>query len=423
MVIAGSGLAAAATALRLLEFGLRPLLLARELAVSPGVESLPEEALRFFTALGLESALLEAGAVRVEGFDNAWEEGAAVLKPGVLWHVERAALARRVLAEAVARGASVLSVPRVPVLEEVEGAVRVTLEGETRTFLAAVDATGRSACWSRPVRAQGRQVARLFQVAPDAWGLRGRLCRAEGAWGYRLGLPEGVTVGLVTPDNHLSEPTAAQLHERLRLQGATLRPLGQRPAFPQWTESPVRGRRISVGDAALAHDPLAGQGMRFALGTALAAVAVMRGWVESSPDARTGEDFYRELVEAERHRHLSLLARFHERGSSETPGPLPTRQVEPFPARVRFAGTVQTVGLHQDGRILPGEALCLPDGSRVRWLGRIDLLLLRELCPGPTPLPALLRRLEQAHLAHGEPRVLVQWALSRKVLVDATQEP
>jgi len=84
--------------------------------------------------------------------------------------------------------------------------------------------------------------------------------------------------------------------------------LGRRPAFPQWCENPIEGRRIAVGDAAFAYDPLAGQGIRFALASAFAAASVIQCWKENG-DHGTANCFYGDFVRQARARHLEFLAK------------------------------------------------------------------------------------------------------------------
>jgi len=84
--------------------------------------------------------------------------------------------------------------------------------------------------------------------------------------------------------------------------------LGRRPAFPQWCENPIEGRRIAVGDAAFAYDPLAGQGIRFALASAFAAASVIQDWKENG-DHGAANRFYRDFVGQARVRHLEFLAK------------------------------------------------------------------------------------------------------------------
>jgi 2-polyprenyl-6-methoxyphenol hydroxylase-like FAD-dependent oxidoreductase len=84
--------------------------------------------------------------------------------------------------------------------------------------------------------------------------------------------------------------------------------LGRRSAFPQWCENPTEGPRIAVGDAAFAYDPLAGQGIRFALASAFAAASVIQCWKENG-DRGTANCFYGDFVRQARARHLEFLAK------------------------------------------------------------------------------------------------------------------
>ena len=77
VVVAGSGIAAAAVACRLMEFGYSVSLLSTSAPGTKGVEILPPETWVQVTALGWESVFGDAGVVRVEGFRKSLERGRA----------------------------------------------------------------------------------------------------------------------------------------------------------------------------------------------------------------------------------------------------------------------------------------------------------------------------------------------------------
>src|ERR1039458_9089245 len=122
-------------------------------------------------------------------------------------------------------------------------------------FAAAVDATGRSAAWSRPVVRQGRDVATLFEAA-RAPRTPARITRLAHGWAFSIGVDLAATIGLVGGYSDLMDGVT---RASLGVEG-DIRFIGRRPAFPQWCQSPIRERRISVGDAALAYNPVAGHG-------------------------------------------------------------------------------------------------------------------------------------------------------------------
>src|SRR5437899_5503017 len=149
VLIAGAGIAAAAAAIRLCALGLRPLILATRNEILPGAEAIPELALPLFAELGLDHILREARGVMVEGFENHWNADDPMLRGGRWMHVERSLLAKGAIREAVKRGAVLRLCRSLPKLCSRRHSVGVTHEGVR--FGAAIDATGRSAVWSRPI--------------------------------------------------------------------------------------------------------------------------------------------------------------------------------------------------------------------------------------------------------------------------------
>ena len=109
------------------------------------VEALAPPAVRLIDEIGLISALVAAGAVTVDGFINRFHDGERPLD-GLWMHVERRALADKLLAAAQHRGAVISSAV-------------ATTSCDAGVF---VDATGRAARWSRPVRRARPAVATLF---------------------------------------------------------------------------------------------------------------------------------------------------------------------------------------------------------------------------------------------------------------------
>ena len=322
--------------------------------------------------------------------------------PGRFVHVDRAALAEALLSAAAARGATVQRVHRLPRPEDVPASV-----------VALVDGTGRAAAWSRPVRTRGRSVAWQFR-APPAGEMAGRVVRGEGWWAYRLGHPGATWVGVVTAAGRLSPSVLDAAVGRLGLPAASLVAQGRRPAGVQWAGHPVAGRRIAVGDAALAHDPIAGQGIRFALGSAIAAASTVGTWA-THPDGReVAIEYYRDLVAAEEARHRAELEQL------DAEGPTPVTEPDRTPAVVRLAATVVQVPLAIDGQVELGPALRLPDGAVTRWVGSFDLLQLARLAADPTPRLLLVAELLSMGVDVMTARRLVSWALRNGLLVDAT---
>ncbi len=377
VVIAGTGIAAAATALRLVSLGFLPRLVSLGRVMTPGIEAVPEGAFPLIAELGLEEAVSRAGGRIAEGFENAWTPAPVVL-PGKWLYVERSAFAVAAIEHALARGARITHAKTLP-----------AAPGDS---FAAVDATGRSAAWSRPIRRHGNQVADLYEM-PSAVA-RGRIERCPEGWTYRI----GSTLGVVS-----------RLRRRPGVP-AGARYLGRRPAFPQWCEDPVRGKRIAVGDAALAYDPLAGQGIRFALASAFAAAPVIRAWTGDG-DPEAAERYYRSFVAHARIRHLEFLAKLELDEAPEVHGPPP--------GRVRFRGRIGTAELCVDSRVVTDQVILLADKTAVRWVGGVDLLEISRLARTSTTLELLVAELVSTSVDPVRARAVLIWCL-RKGLLRAT---
>lgn len=342
----------------------------------PGVEAIPEAAFPLIRELGLDRAVALAGGKIVEGFENAWIRSDPVLLPGRWLHIERSVFASAAIQEAVARGVEISMVRRLPSVPA--------------DCFAAVDATGRSAAWSRPIHRQGNQVADLFEI-PAAAAERGRIERTPDRWMYRI----GSTLGVVSTRSRPSHgPPGARY-------------LGRRPAFPQWCEDPVRGRRIAVGDAAFAYDPLAGHGIRFALASAFAAASVIQTWSEKS-DTAPASRFYRDFVNQARIRHLEFLDKLE---LDQPPAP-----PQPLPEKVRFSGRRGTAELSIESRIVTSDAVLFADQTAVRWLGGVDLLEFEHLARKPVTSAALLGHLHSLGVSGARARSIMSWCLRRGVL-------
>jgi hypothetical protein len=413
VVVGGAGIAAAASSIRLSALGFHPLILCTPSRPLSGIEALPDVALPLFAELGMGRVLHEAQATAVEGFENHWRGEALVVRPGCWIHVERARLAEAAIREAVRRGATVETCRSLPTLFCEPDGVRVVLEGAQLRFDAALDATGRSAVWSRPVRHCGRQVADLYTLSAQD-SPRGRVVRLPEGWAYRIGLNLATTVGMVAAVGRGRSPLDAHGRLVLGLNSSGWKYAGRRPAFPQWSETPAQGRRLAVGDAALACDPVAGHGIRFALSSAFAAAAVVNTWRNSSCESNSAERFYNNFVIQSRQRHLQFVEQLWRTEFSHRPQPASLPEV------VVFSGWTIPVEVQIGSRILTDEAVRLADGGHVRWVGGVDLLRVRDLARKPVRSIELKERLASENLGPEQATALLAWC-AREGVICGTQ--
>jgi hypothetical protein len=238
--------------------------------------------------------------------------------------------------------------------------------------------------------------------------------RLPEGWAYRIGLNQATTVAMVAAVGRGQSPLDAHGRHVLGLNSSRSQYAGRRPAFPQWSESPAQGRRLAVGDAALAYDPVAGQGIRFALSSAFAAAAVVNTWRNSSCESTSAERFYTNFVIQARQRHLQFVEKLWRTEFSHLPQPATLPEV------VVFNGWTIPVEVQIGSRILTDEAVQLADGSHVRWVGGVDLLRVRDLARKPVRSIELKKRLASGNLGLEQATALLTWC-AREGVICGTQ--
>ncbi|BAZ47756.1 hypothetical protein NIES4103_03600 [Nostoc sp. NIES-4103] len=86
---------------------------------------------------------------------------------------------------------------------------------------------------------------------------------------------------------------------------------------------------------------------------------------------------------------------------------------------VYYTGQTKMTGLYINGLIKCTEAIALPDGNLVRWLGNFDLLTMRDYCTKPLATTSLIEQLHQQQLGEAEALYLIRWCLQRNILSTA----
>jgi hypothetical protein len=81
-----------------------------------------------------------------------------------------------------------------------------------------------------------------------------------------------------------------------------------------------------------------------------------------------------------------------------------------------FSGQTARTGLQIASRIVEGEAVVLPDGTSVRWLGGLDLLRIRDLASRPVRTSAVIENLEGANFSRSQITTVLHWCLQRKLI-------
>jgi len=203
---------------------------------------------------------------------------------------------------------------------------------------------------------------------------------------------------------------------QLGLDPAEMTSRGRRAARVQRCLYPVVGTRIAVGDAALAHDPVAGGGTRFALASAVAAATAIATWVDDPARHGLAATYYNDLVMGEHGRHLEARRSAHAPNGrlalieEQAPGS------GAVPDIVWFGATLVESPLAIDAVIRPGAAIRLPDGTLTRWLGAFDLLILARLSSDPVSRIVLLAQLQRQGLDVTTARAVLSWAVRHGLL-------
>lgn len=413
VVVLGAGIAAAAAAIRLCALGFRPLIVARVHKVNQGVEAIPSAALALVSDFGLENALREAGAMLVGRFENHWASDEARVQSGEWIQVERSRFAASAIREAVKRGACFRVSETNPTFHQDDECVRVSINSSQFDFYAGIDATGRTAVQSRPIGRAGRQVADVYEVSQEARHLPSKIVRLPFGWGYSMATYDHRSIAVLFDDGKNRPLPFSAIERTFAVSKELVHYIGRRPAFVQWSENPINGRVIAVGDAALAYDPLAGQGIRFALSSAIAASSVIKTWSRSVSSSAANR-FYRSFVARSRDAHLRFLERWRSR--SDAPEQQGTLAV---PRSLIFSDQITEVELHRNDVIAPGVAFRLPDGDSARWVGGVDLIELRNSAPAPVSSTDLLNRFRESSGDWIQAGLLLQWCLRHQVLRSA----
>jgi flavin-dependent dehydrogenase len=302
VLVAGGGPAGSTVALDLSRRGFQVAVIERSAYDNFRVgETVPPEIRRLLAGLGVWEQFLASERLESYGTRSAWETPMArhhdfLYNPyGCGWHVDRACFDAMLAKAAECAGAVLMVSARITalhqdgnhtwVLEAVQEGKRRVLRGR---FL--VDATGRKAFLARKLGSRAKVVDRLMGamvLLPRFENAQWTLIEAvENGWWYSAPLPGARAVFAYMTDSDLWE--ASRWREHLRAAPLTSE---RAPAGESWPpvrvvsaasmlRRPVVGPNwIVVGDAALAVDPLSGQGIYKTIETGLrSAVAIARAF-------------------------------------------------------------------------------------------------------------------------------------------------
>jgi flavin-dependent dehydrogenase len=335
VVIVGGGPAGAATALALARLGIQATLL--EAAAAPRWrvgETLPGVASVLLRELGVFDLFLADGHLPCQAIRSAWgsaelRDRLAVESPyGGGWHLDRRRFDELLMKAAARAGATVLCGMRVEsVCKSGTDWLVETRRSASRDRMQArflVDATGRGAWLARRVGACRLRHDRLLAVVQRYQSGRGwagdqpfaMIEALRDGWWYSTPLPDGTLLASFFTDADLfvrgdeQRLIANSLHTARRLEGWSLRAeTCIVSAASHFTPNEPEGTWLAVGDAAAAFDPLASQGLCFALRSGLeGAQAIARARNGDS----SGLSRYASGVQAIYRRYLTERAAYYQ---------------------------------------------------------------------------------------------------------------
>lgn len=331
VLVAGAGPAGSAAALDLSRRGLSVALIEQGSYESRRVgETLPPMIRQQLTALGVWERFLECGPLPSYGIRSAWEDSVPrhqdfIQNPyGSGWHVDRARFDAMLACAAAEAGTTQYLSARVrSFMKNSDGAwaLEVAQEGAILSLCGRmlVDATGRKAMLASRMGATADVADRLIgavSFCENSETAQWTLIEAvEDGWWYSVPLPGAGMVFAYMTDSDLW--TAHKWDELLERAPLTFERAGRRPipapsqivSAASVVRNPVVGPDwMAIGDAALAFDPLSGQGVSKSIETGARCASVIARWFDGDVGAPAE---YETWVNESYQSYLSTRAQFY----------------------------------------------------------------------------------------------------------------
>lgn len=331
VLVAGAGPAGSSAALDCSRRGLSVALIEQDRYETRRVgETLPPMIRHQLTALGVWEQFLECGPLPSYGIRTAWEAPAPrhqdfVQNPyGCGWHVDRARLDAMLASAATQAGATLFLPTRAGSCSKTaDGAwtVEVSQDGVPSSLSGRmlVDATGRKAMLASRLGGKADVADRLIGAVSFCekseiaqWTL---IEAVENGWWYSVPLPDAGMVFAYMTDSDLWMDR--KWDELLQLAPLTFERAGGRPIpLPSQIVSaasvvrcPVAGLDwMAIGDAALAFDPLSGQGVFKSIETGVRCASVIARYFDGDSSAPAE---YETWVNETYQSYLSTRAQFY----------------------------------------------------------------------------------------------------------------
>ncbi|MDR0700883.1 MAG: FAD-dependent oxidoreductase [Azoarcus sp.] len=419
IAVLGGGPAGTATAIGLVRLGYAVTLFntPRRFAALEGVSGRVAQGLR---QAGLDEALAALAPSSPRRVHWRGKESAI----NVEHLIHRPAFDAALLRDATRHGVAVREARVMGWRETADGRVAITLESETPPFFAAfvVEARGRAAPLDAS-RVRGPETVSLLQywrpVNGTATGnVRSAVQSFADGWGWLAEGADGRRYLQLTFDAASADlPDKAHLAGfcRERLQGLELardfttdaKPEGSlhaRACTPILAGGIAAGRSLRVGDAAVAGDPLSGNGIFLALSSALQAPAVINTILRHPARAALASDFHVQRLSGLFYRFARAGRDFYAEEDQWPQSPFwQIRQSWPDAEPLHREGRPEDVRIAQrpvlcDGEIIEAEVLVTPDRPLGVW--KLDGI---ELAPA-------LRLVREAGTAAEARRKLAEYA-------------
>ena len=330
VLVAGGGPAGSATALHLSRRGFSVALIEQGKYEAPRVgETLPPLTRQRLTELGVWEGFLACSSLQSYGIRTAWESAVPrhqdfIHNPyGCGWHVDRARFDGMLADAAANAGAKLFLCAHVKSATMTGGQCQLEIAYDRKSANFAgrvlVDATGRKALLASRLGSHANVADRLIgavtfciQSEPAQWAL---IEAVEAGWWYSAPLPDARMVFAYMTDSDLWE--ADKWQERLEQAPLTFERGGWTQIPPPSTvvsagslvRRPVVGQNwIATGDAALAFDPLSGQGVLKSIETGSRCAEAIAGYLAG--DASTFEA-YDTWVQQTYQAYLSERSKFY----------------------------------------------------------------------------------------------------------------
>lgn len=312
------------------------------------------------------------------------------------------------------------------IIQHPDGGPPETLHGE---FL--VEARGRAAPSAGLKRFRGAETVSLLQYwqGPPVTAQSAAVSFDNGwAWfamteqGKRyLQLTFDVATANLPPKAELSHFCTERLLQIPQAEAfmADAKPIGEphaRTSTPILCEEAIGDQWIRVGDAAMAVDPLSGNGIFQAMSSALQAPAVINTLLKSPHNTQLAKQFHQSRVCALFYRFARIGRDFYrmeeqwqDRSFWQTRHNWPDNQ--PMHVATTFEQfEVKTMPVVQGGQIIAAEVVVSPDQPLGIWhLGGIELAPVVSAVQNRQPGQSVEEAITQLKLGHTQQRMILSW--------------